>query len=157
MQQAKAEPIGVQALPSNDSQEPEQALTHFQVPQHEGPVLEHALPQLSVPLVVVSQAGTAAVQEPSGTQAQAGPVLEQAPPQLSTPFVVVSHAGAGAEHEPSGTQLQAGPVLEQALPQLSVPLVVAPQSGSAAEQEVTAHPAHGQAAAASTAARNSVV
>ena len=62
------------------------------------------MPQLSVPVVVVPQAGAIASQEPSETQAQAPPVLLQAVPQLSTPVVVVSQAGPGASQEPFETQ-----------------------------------------------------
>lgn len=67
------------------------------------------LPQLSVPVVVVSQAGMGAEQEPLETQPllQAEPVLLQGFVQLSVPVVVVPQAGMGAEQEPLETQLQA--------------------------------------------------
>ena len=105
-----------------------------QAVEHAAPVLEQGVPQLSVPTVVAPQAGTGALQLPSGVQAQAGPVLEQLPPQLSTPVVVNPQAGTGALQVPSRTQAQAGPVLEQGLPQLSDPDEVDPQAGAGALQ-----------------------
>lgn len=52
---------------------------------HAPPTLLQGLPQLSTPLVVVSQAGFGALQDPLDTQAHAPPTLVQWVPQLSTP------------------------------------------------------------------------
>jgi len=49
------------------------------------PVLVQGVPQLSVPVVVLLQAGAAALQLPSDTQPQTAPVLEHMTPQLSVP------------------------------------------------------------------------